>query len=352
MKELEKVIDRMVYGTDTEWNMNIHHFDWVPGVGLYGIWRAYEVTGKEEYLKFLVDWADKHLEEAYVKKTVNSTAPALTILELYKKTGDERYGKVCYDIAEYIMKEAPVTVDGGLEHTVTENVDALVNQMWADTLFMVCIFIARMGSMTGEKKYTEFAVNQLLLHQKYLWNEADYLYYHGWNGTQKNHMSGIYWGRANAWIIYSTVEILQAVGEFDGRNQVLSRLEKHVLGLGKWQRKNGLYGTILNDPESYDELSACAGIACGIRRAAEAGYIDRRYLEIADNTYRVLKDYIDEAGNVLQVSTGTPVMETAERYKQVAICPTLYGQGLMALALAESEEQDERKRVLCGSGTL
>ena len=33
MKELEKVIDRIIYGTDMDWNMNIHHFDWVPGVG-------------------------------------------------------------------------------------------------------------------------------------------------------------------------------------------------------------------------------------------------------------------------------------------------------------------------------
>ena len=31
MKELEKVIDRIIYGTDMDWNMNIHHFDWVPG---------------------------------------------------------------------------------------------------------------------------------------------------------------------------------------------------------------------------------------------------------------------------------------------------------------------------------
>ena len=335
MKELEKVIDRIIYGTDMDWNMNIHHFDWVPGVGLYGIWRTYEVTGKAEYLNFLLDWAERHLEEAYVQKTVNSTAPILTMMELYRKTGDKRYGKVCFDIAEFVFTEAPITVDGGLEHTVTEKVDAFGDQMWADTLFMVCIFLARFGKMTGEKKYTDFAVKQLILHQKYLWSEEDYLYYHGWNGAQRNHMSSVYWGRANAWIIYSTVEILREAGEFEGRDQVLSRLERHVLGLGKWQRKNGLYGTIINDPDSYDELSACAGIACGIRRAADAGYIDRRYQEISDRTYAVLMDYIDKDGNVQKVSTGTPVMDSPEQYKQIEQCPTLYGQGLMALALAE-----------------
>lgn len=335
MRELEKVIDRMIHGTDTEWNMNIHHFDWVPGVGLYGIWRAYEVTGKKEYLDFLTGWADRHLEEAYVQKTVNSTAPMLTILELYGETGREEYRKVCLDIAEYIMKDAPITVDGGLEHTVTEDVDSLVNQMWADTLFMVCIFIARMEKMTGEKKCGEFAARQLLLHQRYLWNEEQGLYYHGWNGTLRSHMSGIFWGRANAWILYSTVEILRALDAFEGRDEVLARLEKHVQGLGRCQRENGLFGTILDDPDSYDELSACSGIACGILRAVKLGYIDGKYGDIAERTYRVLRDYIDDDGNVLQVSTGTPIRESAEAYKQIAICPTLYGQGLMALALAE-----------------
>lgn len=109
MKELEKVIDRIIYGTDMDWNMNIHHFDWVPGVGLYGIWRTYEVTGKAEYLNFLLDWAERHLEEAYVQKTVNSTAPILTMMELYRKTGDKRYGKVCFDIAEFVF-------DRGTDH--------------------------------------------------------------------------------------------------------------------------------------------------------------------------------------------------------------------------------------------
>lgn len=335
MRELERVADRMIYGTDSEWNMNIHHFDWVPGVGLYGIWRVYEVTGEERYFRFLTDWTHTHLQEACIQKTVNSTAPLLTILELYRKTGEEAYGKVCFELAEYIRKDAPRTVDGGLEHTVTEDVDALVNQMWADTLFMVCIFMARLGKLSGERKYTEFAVNQLVLHQKYLWDESAQLYYHGWNGSLRNHMSGIFWGRANAWTIYSTVEILAAAGDFPERGEVLKRLERHVQGLGRWQRENGLFGTILNDPGAYDELSACAGIACGIRRAVAGGLIGSSYLEIAKRTERVLPEYIDEQGNVLQVSTGTPILASAEDYKKVRLCPTLYGQGLTALALAE-----------------
>ncbi len=335
MHLIEKVTDRIVYGNDSDWNMNIHHFDWVPGVGLYGIWKAYEKTKKPEYIEFLKNWADKHLIEAYDKKTINSTIPCLTILELYLLTGNAEYIKVCEDIAEYIVYQAPVTVDGGLEHTVTEEVPGFGNQMWADTLFMACLFVCKIGKVINRQDYVDFAIKQLKLHHQYLWNEEEGLFYHGWNGNDRNHMSGIFWGRANAWIIYSTVQILEETGDFEGRAELISRIEKHIKSLGKWQRDNGMFGTILNDPLAYDETSASSGIAAGIKKAVANGYVDSRLEVIADKCRKSLPNYIDSAGNVLGVSTGTPILPTAERYKEIRQCPTLYGQALMILALAQ-----------------
>ena len=37
---IRKIADRVVNGNDTNWAMNINSFDWVPGVGLYGIFGA------------------------------------------------------------------------------------------------------------------------------------------------------------------------------------------------------------------------------------------------------------------------------------------------------------------------
>lgn len=335
MDLIEKVTDRMICGKDNDWNMNIHHFDWVPGVGLYGIWKAYERTKNTKYMEFLKDWADRHLIEAYEKKTVNSTMPCLTVFELYLLTGKAEYLKVCEDIGDYIIHKAPVTRDGGLEHTVTENVNGFRNQMWADTLFMACLFASRMGKAMKRKEYTEFAVRQLKLHHRYLWDEKEALFYHGWNGDERNHMSGVFWGRANAWILYSTVKILEETGDFEGRKEITAGMERHIKSLGKWQHKNGMYGTIINDSGAYDEISASAGIACGIKKAVKCGYVDSRLEAIADSSYKNLPDYIDPAGNVLGVSTGTPVMPAPGKYKEIKQCPTLYGQTLMILALAE-----------------
>ena len=337
MDLIERVTDRMVFGHDTDWGMDLNRFDWVPGVGLYGIWKAYEVTRREDYFQFLNAWALRFGKKAYEKPTINSTAPCLMLLELYRVTGKSEYRKICQDMAEFILHRAKRTVDGALEHTVTEPVPELEDQMWADTLFMAGIFMARAGRILENREYTEFAAEQLKIHYRYLFDERVGLFYHAWNSKTKDPMGGVHWGRANAWILYSTVEILQETGSFDGINEILETLEKQIKTLKKWQKDNGMFMTVLDVPGSYEEISASCGIAAGIKRAVTCGYVDEMYGEIADRTLLNLEQYMAEDGTVLQVSTGTPVLPDVKTYQQIKISPTLYGQGLMVLALLEKE---------------
>ena len=330
---IEKVIDRILQRKETDWNMDIEHFDWVPGVGLYGIFCAWESTKEPKYLNFLNGWIDRHLEEAYAQKTVNSTAPLLTVLSVYAVTKKEHLLAVCEDLAQYIIHDAPLTIDGGLEHTVTEPGPGFSDQMWADTLFMVCIFLTKLGSVTGKAEYTAFAQKQLLLHLKLL-SDGNGLFYHGYNGAQKNHMSAIRWGRANGWIIYSTAKILQLSKNFDGRDKAEEALSRHAAALCRVQDLDGGYHTILDDPTSYIEISATAAIAAGMKLGNEIGVLKGEVRSAAERAIGAVVAAIAENGDVGSVSTGTPVMPDADAYKKIGMCPTLYGQGLAAVALS------------------
>lgn len=128
-ERIRKAADRMVDHHEEDWNMNMESFDWVPAVGLYGVFEAYRATGDQKYLDYLKGWSDRHLGEAYQQKTVNSIAPMLTMLSLYQETGDERLKQTAVELAEYVINEAPRTVDGGLEHTVTEPVPGFSDQV-------------------------------------------------------------------------------------------------------------------------------------------------------------------------------------------------------------------------------
>lgn len=336
---LELVADRILHAGSSRWEMDIDHFDWVPGVGLYGLYRAWQVTGEERYFEFLLSWTEKHLQEAFLQKTVNSSAPLLTVLALYEETGRENYLEVCCKLAEEIISQAPLTIDGGLEHTVTEAVEGFSDQIWADTLFMVCIFLSRLGACTKERRYTDFAVKQLQIHHRFLRDEKLGTYYHGWNGKARNHMSGAHWARANAWVLYSTVEILSQAGEFEGREELELFLQEQAAALMRLQKENGMFPTLLNDSNSYEEISATAGIAAGIHRAVLRGMISPACDVIFEKAVKHFPGWIGSGGEVMGVSTGTPVMPDLESYKRVPIRETLYGQGLMLLALAETRER-------------
>lgn len=329
---IRKIADRVVDGHDTEWGMDIEHFDWVPGVGLFGIWEAYVKTKDQKYLEFLKAWADRHLEEAYQQKTVNSTAPLLTVLLTYTETKNERYLNVCCDLADYVLNDAPRTVDGGLEHTVTEPVPGFSDQCWADTLFMVCIFLTKLGKITGEQKYVDFAVNQLKIHHRLL-TDGKGLYFHGYNGAKKDHMSGIRWARANAWIIFSTMMILNDAGDFEGRSDIEKMVAAHVEALARVQQPDGGFCTILDDDTSYVEISATAGIIAGVKMAVGAGLADKRYMAVYEKGITAVENAVLEDGTVDMVSGGTPVMPDAQAYKDIPIIPALYGQGLAIAAL-------------------
>ena len=157
-------------GENIEMNMDI--FDWMAGVGLYAIYKAYEVT-KEQYIyDYLDNWCERNLHKAYDIKTVNSTAPMAMVLGMSKQKGQAGVGlfKVCKDMADFTLHSAARTQEGGLEHTVARHEDINVKtpifhqQIWADSLFMSCIFLAGMYEATGETAYRDESIHQMLIH--------------------------------------------------------------------------------------------------------------------------------------------------------------------------------------------
>lgn len=323
--------------SDPTWALNMTYWDWSPGVAVYGIFRAWKATGNPEYYEYMRNWVNGLMHKAYGVKTVNATAPLLTVLGLYEAAGIPDDLKVCIDAADWILEHAPRTREGGFEHTVNEAGPGFSEQIWADTLFMACIFLARLGRITGNPRYWEEAGKQLYIHHKLLKDKKTGVFYHGWNCESQGWMSGALWGRANAWITASTVEILEELPvECSGRKEIIDSLQEQVAALSRLQRPTGMFGTLLDHPDSYDETSATAGIAYGIRRGVRKGYLPKTLMEVVYKAEKAVMNSINEDGGVEGVSTGTPVMPSLEEYKTRERYPILYGQGLALLMLCES----------------
>ncbi len=311
-KEIEEVIDRVVKKT---MNMDLT-WDWPCGVAYYGISDAWEKTRKEEYLTLLKDRVDELIDLGLPKVwTVNACAMGHCLVTLYEATGDKKYYDILMSKVEYISKEALRFGDRVLQHTVSANND-FPEQAWADTLFMAAYLLLRVGVMNKDEDMINDALNQYYWHIKYLQNSSSGFYYHGYNNITKDHMSGIYWGRANAWAAFTMSKVGDVLPEcylYPKYMDVAGSLNEQLAALKTVQTENGLWRTILDDEQSYEEISASAGIAAAM--LTRGNPLHSKYVNKA---VRGLLDNVSEDGKVMNVSAGTAVMKDREGYRGIS----------------------------------
>ena len=261
-EEIEQTIDRIVERTqrmDLMW-------DWPCGVAYYGIAEAYTATGKKLYIDFLKDRIDELINVGLPVWTVNTCAMGHSLLSLWQETGDEKYLEIIHSKIDYLRNEAPRFNNHVLQHTVSSNND-FPEQCWADTLFMAAFFMLRYGIMAKDNDVIEDALNQYYWHIQYLQDEKTGLWYHGYDNIRKDHMSGVYWGRANCWAAYTMSIVKHILPEcylYPQYQEIVGSLTEQLCALKIFQTDDGLWRTILDDQESYEELSASAGIAAAM----------------------------------------------------------------------------------------
>lgn len=311
-KEIREVIDKIVKRTmkmDLTW-------DWPCGVAYYGIADAYEKTGNEEYLKLLKDRVDELIELGLPSVwTVNACAMGHCLITLYKATGEQRYWDIVMSKINYIRNDALRFGDSVLQHTVSANND-FPEQCWADTLFMAAFFLLRVGVELKDEDIIEDALNQYYWHIKYLQDPNTGFYYHGYNNINKDHMSGFYWGRANAWAAFTMSQvggILPQCYLYPKYMDVAGSLNEQLAALKLVQTEDGLWRTILDDEESYEEISASAGIAAAM--VTRGNPLHSKYI---NKSIKGMLKNISVDGRVLNVSGGTAVMNDRDGYRNIS----------------------------------
>lgn len=340
----EKVWQEMIKDHTGEWGMDIHHWDWVPGVGVIAMLEYYEVTRQPEVLAYLQEWVKCNEEKAREKSVINSMAPYAIFPALYRITGEAWYKEEAVRISEWLIHDTPRTREDAFEHTVTENV-AFSEQVWADTIFMAVLFLARTASLTGSQLFAEEALKQVLIHLRLLQDPQTNVLFHGWNCASGDHMSGARWTRANAWIaagIPMIVEEIETLIEIPA--ELKARYGRLMNGLLAFQQDDGLWSTVMDQPHFYREVSGSAGIAYGLLKGMELGLLPREEeaAAAAEQVSTSILPYITEEGIVEGVSGGTPVMPTIQAYQDdIPTYPTLYGQGLVLMLLSRVLQKEQ-----------
>lgn len=230
-------------------------------------------------------------------------AMAASLLDVYQTVKRDDYLAYLNKAANHITKMQDRFPDGTLSRKVPYPLT-----LWADDLYMSVPFLARMGRLTGDRKYFDDAVKQVMNFTKYLWDANQQLYYHCYfNDVKQNGVA--YWGRCNGWIMVAQVHLLNLLPEnHPQRKAIIANLERQIIGVAKYQAPDGLWHQLLDKTDSYLESSCTAMFTYSIARAVNQGWIDRRYASIALTGWNALKTKeITPEGYMKDVCVGTGI---------------------------------------------
>ena len=313
-----------------------HGFEWTQGIGLYGLWKVWQMTGDESAWKTMTQWFADRFAEGSPSRNINTVAPFLTLANLYERTGTPSYQPYLDVWAEWVFKQMPRTEEGGLQHIVYNSVNH--QQLWDDTLMMSVLPLARIGQVLKRPHYIEEAKRQFMVHVKYLADPATGLWFHGWTFDGRHHFAKARWARGNSWVTIAIPEFIEmlALPEGDALRMFLTEtLLAQVKALAPLQTESGMFRTLLDDPSSYEEAAATAGFAYGILKGVRLGLLPAEFETVGRRAALAVRRHINDAGELTQVSFGTPVFNTLQEYKDIPLTSMPFGQSMALLALVE-----------------
>ena len=314
--------------------IDINKWEWAQGVGMYGLYRFCEASGDTERIAFLKEWYRKRIAEGLPEKSINCCAPLLPLTFMHENK--KEYLDMIEEFAEWLMNDLERTEEGGFTHSGTGVV--CTSELWDDTLFMAVLFLARAGMIFDRQDWIDETKRQFLLHIKYLTDLKTGLFYHGWSFNRLDHFAGALWGRGNAWLTVAIPDYIDILGdrlEAPVKDVLLSSLARQIEALKRYQDECGGWHTLVNEPESYIEMSATSGFCYGILKSVRMGYVGKEYLEVGERGLASLLENIDEGGVVQNVSYGTALKDNLDYYRNIKITPMTYGQALAVLAMSE-----------------
>jgi rhamnogalacturonyl hydrolase YesR len=204
--------------------------------------------------------------------------------------------------------------------------------------------IAYLGKLTGERRYSDDAVRQVLQFSKRMFNPKLGIYMHGYVVDMQDHPE-LHWARANGWAIMAMVEVLDALPkDHKGYKAVVEQLRAHAHGLASYQTQEGFWHQLLDRNETYQETSATAIYAYAIARAINHGYLDARaYGPMVNLAWNAVASKVTQEGQIEGICVGTGMAFDPAFYAfRPTIVKAAHGYGPALLAGAEIIELNRK----------
>lgn len=236
-------------------------------------------------------------------------------LEIYLLNGDERCLKLGLEYAD-AQWEAPLPSASGFQGNPSlEQLEAYYKdgysshtRIWIDDMYMITFLQTQAFRATGDYKYIERTARQMVMYLDKI-QRKDGLFNHA---EGKNFV----WGRGDGWMAAGMPIVLKYLRTRDRKyGRIMEGYLKMMETLRYWQREDGLWGQLVNDPDSWDETSASAMFAYGMQEGLNHKWIDKEtYGPCVEKAWNALCSKLDDKGNLKGVCVGTGARNNRDWY--------------------------------------
>lgn len=240
---------------------------------------------------------------------IDRVRPGLNMLELYEKTGDEKYKQAIETLVSQ-MKSQPRTKSGGYWHK-----KIYPYQMWLDGIYMATPFLTRYAADFNQPEWFNEAGFQV--HEIYTrtLDPETGLVYHAWDESREQRWSNPetgqsrhFWSRATGWYLMALVDVLDYFPadhpERPAIIKILNELSEAVLQVR--DGKTGLWYQVIDmggREGNYLEASGTAMIIYAFAKGANNKYLNKKYHKIAQDTFESMTEIM-----VITGDDGLPVL--------------------------------------------
>lgn len=197
-------------------------------------------------------------------------AVPLTIARL---TGDEEARKVGLALAEFQWSEPTAETKIVADYATLDECRARWREgysgetrLWIDDMYMMGLLQTEAYRLTGDVRYVRRIAKEMCLYLDEL-QLPDGLFNHAADLP-------IAWGRGAGWMAAAMPIVLSCMKPGDEHyDRILAGYRLMMDRLLACQRKDGLWGQIADDPESWGETSGSAMFAYGIAAGVEHGWL-------------------------------------------------------------------------------
>lgn len=271
---------------------------WTYDLGMLG--QAIEKVNSSDsrYFNYNKNFIDLFVNENGSISTYKSTdfnlddfCPAKSLLDLYQKTGDEKYSRAI-DTIMLQLKNQPRTSNGGYCHKRIYD-----HQIWLNSSYMLEPFLAQYAHDFNQPQWYDTICFQLINTYNLTVDSNDGLMVHAWDETRKQNWadpvtgkSPNKWGRGMGYYAMALVDVLAYLPKDHPERKELETMLKDISKslLKVRDKSTGLWFQILDkgDKEyNYIESSCSAMFIYAFAKGVNLGILPEKYKEIASESF-------------------------------------------------------------------